>query len=207
MFDIRKAGMLIILLALPAFFFLFLRGCTTNHYDLPYFNPLTDSNGRILVDGVDTIYYRVSGVLGVTPGGDTVTSLSLSEKISVFYLDKGGSEHEKSHLAEDRKRLLQLLEKEKDFQLLERVAESPRPDREPAVIRLYRLKDSDSWERILKTNQNHNLDGTLSQISSLVLVDPKGYIRGYYDLADTDDFERAVAEIKVLLYQKKLERE
>ncbi|ODS78661.1 MAG: hypothetical protein ABS46_16770 [Cytophagaceae bacterium SCN 52-12] len=205
MFDFRKAGMLIVLLALPAFFFLFLRTCTTNHYGLPYFHPLTDSTGRVVINGQDTAYYQVYGVLGVTPGGDTINYRALIGKISAFYLGGGGDGEKKDRLSEDRKRLAEILGNEKDFQILERAEEGPGENGEGAgVIRVATGPGLSSWENILKIDEKDSAEGTLYESSSLVLVDGERYIRGYYDLSDTEDFDRAVAEIKVLSYQKKI---
>ncbi len=203
MFDIRKAGMLIVLLALPAFFFLFLRTCATNHYDLPYFHPLADSAGRVIFDGKDTVYYQVSGVLGVTLGGDTVTSRVLGGKITAFYL--GGDSDGENRLSEYKSRLVEILANERDFQLLERIRSGHDGSGEvPAVIRVESGTGLGSWESILKIDEKNGSAGTLYENSSLVLVDGERYIRGYYDLSDTDDFDRAAAEIKILSYQKKI---
>lgn len=205
MFDFRKAGMLIVLLAFPAFFFLFLRTCGTNHYDLPYFHPVTDSDGHVTLNGADTVYYQVSGVLGITPGGDTVTSQSLEGKITAFYLGGGDDGAKESRLSEDKGRLLEILANEKDFQLLERTWDR---DEEigggPAPVKIRSGSSAESWEEVLKIGGKPGPAGTLYANSSLVLVDGEGYIRGYYDLSDTDDFDRALAEIKILSYQKKI---
>lgn len=205
MFDIRKAGMLIVLLAFPAFFFLFLKTCGTNHYDLPYFHPLADSAGRVVFDGADTVYYQVSGVLGVTPRGDTVTSRRLEGKITAFYLGGSSDPVKENRLSEDRSRLLEILSGEKDFQLLERTGEQDvEAGGGPALITIKSGSAPDHWEEVLKIGEKPGPEGTLYAAGSLVLVDGEGYIRGYYDLSDTDDFDRAIAEIKVLSYQKKI---
>lgn len=204
MFNIKKAGMLIVLLAFPAFFFLFLRTCGTNHYDLPYFHPLADSADRVVVDGKDTVYYRVSGVLGITSAGDTVTADLLEGRVNAFY--RGGDNPAmEAHLAEERTRLVERLAKEENFQFLERAGRENREDTPgAAVVRLAAAGDESRWEDILKIDEKNNSSGTLYGNSSLVLVDGARHIRGYYDLSDPDDFDRALAEIKILLYQKKL---
>ncbi len=204
MSNIRKAGMLIVLLAFPAFFFLFLRGCGTNHYDLPYFYPLSDSAGRVVFDGADTVYYRVSGVLGVTPGEDTVTSGVLDGRINAFY-PGGDNLAEEDHAGEEKSRLLERLEKEGSFQFLERAGRGGQEDRSaPTIIRLAAVEGADPWEGILKIDEKNASGGTLYENSLLVLVDGERHIRGYYDLSDPEDFDRALAEIKILLYQKSL---
>ena len=84
MFNIRKAGMLIILLALPAFFFLFLKVLGTNHYDLPRFHPLRDAAGSIVTDHGDTAYYAITSPLGLDIGGDTVDAGVLDDHFTFF---------------------------------------------------------------------------------------------------------------------------
>lgn len=54
-----KAGMLTVVLVLPALVVLFLRGFAENHFQLPYLIPLTDSLGRVAMNGKDTVFYQV----------------------------------------------------------------------------------------------------------------------------------------------------
>ncbi len=54
-----KAGMLTVVLVLPALVILFLHGFAENHFQLPYLVPLTDSSGRVAINGKDTVFYQV----------------------------------------------------------------------------------------------------------------------------------------------------
>jgi len=56
-----KAGLLTLVLVLPALIVLFLHGFSENHFKLPYYTPLTDSTGRVLMNGKDTLFYQVPG--------------------------------------------------------------------------------------------------------------------------------------------------
>ena len=54
-----KAGMLTLVLVLPALVILFLHGFAENHFQLPYLVPVTDSSGIISMNGKDTVFYQV----------------------------------------------------------------------------------------------------------------------------------------------------
>jgi protein SCO1/2 len=54
-----KAGMLTLVLALPAFLILFLHSFGENHFELPYFVPAVDSTGQTILNGKDTVFYQV----------------------------------------------------------------------------------------------------------------------------------------------------
>lgn len=54
-----KAGMLTLVLALPAFIVLFLHSFGENHFELPYYVPAVDSTGKVIFDGKDTVFYQV----------------------------------------------------------------------------------------------------------------------------------------------------
>jgi len=204
MSGIKRAGMLLALLAAPAFFFLFLKTCGTNHYDLPYFHPLKDAAGHVILKGSDTVYYQVSGVLGIAPDGDTITSAILEGHVNAFYLGPGNPEIG-DRSTENRNRILDRLASEDTFQFIERVAQ---PDMKgyasPAVVTVKEASDLNRWEDLLKVGKKYGTNGTFYENSSLVLVDSERYIRGYFDLSDPDDFDRSIAEVKVLLYNKRL---
>jgi protein SCO1/2 len=51
--------MLTLVLVLPALVILFLHGFAENHFQLPFFVPITDSAGKVLMTGKDTVFYRV----------------------------------------------------------------------------------------------------------------------------------------------------
>lgn len=188
--------MLIVLLALPAFFFLFLKTCSTNHYDLPYFNPEYGPGNRVLLNGSDTVYYKVSGVIGVDPKGDTVLSEVLDGYVNVFFTGSGDP-GTKERLEEEKERLIGRLGDAGHVQYLEKGTDMTARGR-------IRLENAPDWETLLKMGKSNGESRTFSPEASLVLVDGRRHIRGYYDLLDADDFDRAIAEIKILLYQEKI---
>jgi protein SCO1 len=54
-----KAGMLTLLLVLPAFIILFLHGFAENHFKLPYLVPKLDTNGSVIMNKKDTVFYQI----------------------------------------------------------------------------------------------------------------------------------------------------
>ncbi|MDF7818188.1 hypothetical protein P1X15_11305 [Runella sp. MFBS21] len=57
-----KAGLLTIVLVLPALVLLFLHLFAENHFKLPYLVPLKDTTGAVKMMGKDTVFYKVPGV-------------------------------------------------------------------------------------------------------------------------------------------------
>lgn len=204
MSGIKKAGMLIILLAFPAFFFLFLKTCGTNHYDLPYYHPLLSDN-EVILRGADTVYYQVSGILGVTSEGDTVSSDVLTDRVNVFFL-KGQYDEGATAMERYKTRILDKLEHEEKCLFFERYRQGNGGDTGESR-RVFVQQPSENypgWEILLRIDENQNVGRTFSPNSSLILVDGKHHIRGYYDLTDPAEFDRVLAEIKVLLYQMEI---
>ena len=56
-----KAGILTLVLVMPALVVLFLHGFAENHFKLPYLVPTIDSTGQVKMSGKDTLFYQVPG--------------------------------------------------------------------------------------------------------------------------------------------------
>jgi len=82
-----KAGVLTLVLVLPAFLILFFHGFAENHFQLPYLIPLTDSGGNVSMRGQDTLFYQVPSTSGtvirVVGFFDKETSSLVSENFSI----------------------------------------------------------------------------------------------------------------------------
>ncbi|AYQ34106.1 hypothetical protein [Runella sp. SP2] len=101
-----KAGMLTLVLALPAFIVLFLHSFGENHFELPYFVPAVDAAGKPILNGKDTVFYQVpSAVQGsikvagfFNPDSDAVVrqhfdrAKKLFDKEASFSVEKGTPE-------------------------------------------------------------------------------------------------------------------
>lgn len=202
---LKRAGMLIILLAFPALFFIFLKTCGTNHYDLPYFHPVVEPSGEVSLKGQDTVYYQVSGVIGLGVADDTILSKVLDNKVNVFFgVDPNAEKNTRWEIHQNR--LIEKLSNETDVAYYERYSNTSNDfEFNPVITYVQEIEgESTNWESIFKLNETSANGRTFLLHQTLILVDGQRRIRGYYNLADSDELDRALAEIKILLYQRKI---
>jgi protein SCO1/2 len=205
---IRKAGMLMILLAFPAFFFLFLKFFGTNHYDLPYYYPQRDSKGSVLVVDGDTLYYQLNGVIGVlTDAADTVFSERLDKWNTAFILGgKDPSINERLRRISERlvERTVHL--ERTQFIISDSLWDGPFGDTSRVLRIASAVASENRLKELLKVDTIPADKETFLPKTSLVLVDGHRRIRGYYDLLDPQEFDRVIAEMKVLEHQDKVSK-
>lgn len=161
-----KAGMLTLVLVLPALVILFLHGFAENHFQLPYLIPLTDSSGKVSMNGKDTLFYQVPNT-----DGDQIKIISFISKNASNQLKQQYSRVEK--LASGDVILENIVGSETEREAIQTYRVSP-------------LKKEKSLETIPYNEQ-------------FVLLDKKGYIRGFYDGTNPEDVDRLTAEVKILL--------
>lgn len=87
-----KAGLLTLVLVLPALIVIFLHVFTENHFTLPYVQPLVDSTGKVVINGTDTVFYqiptavdkkiKVTAFFGPSPSAQLVQQFSRVEKLA-----------------------------------------------------------------------------------------------------------------------------
>lgn len=87
-----KAGLLTLVLVLPALIVIFLHVFTENHFTLPYVQPLVDSTGKVVVNGMDTVFYQipiaadqkisVTAFFGSNPSTQLIQQFSRVEKLA-----------------------------------------------------------------------------------------------------------------------------
>jgi protein SCO1/2 len=87
-----KAGLLTLVLVLPALIVLFLHGFAENHFTLPYLQPLVDSTGTVVMNGLDTVFYQVPKAVeknikvvaffGENPSNQLIQQFSRVEKLA-----------------------------------------------------------------------------------------------------------------------------
>lgn len=87
-----KAGLLTLVLVLPALIVLFLHGFAENHFRLPYLLPLVDSTGKVVMNGQDTVFYQVPTAVeknikvvaffGKNPSNQLIQQFSRVEKLA-----------------------------------------------------------------------------------------------------------------------------
>jgi protein SCO1/2 len=161
-----KAGMLTLVLVLPALVILLLHGFAENHFQIPYLVPLTDSSGKISMNGKDTLFYRVPS----TDRGQI--------KIVSFF-----AKSDSKQLIQQYSRVEKLAS---DDVLLVNIDGNEGEKEATQKYRVSLLKKEKSLETIPYNEQ-------------FVLLDKKGYIRGFYDGTNPEEVDRLSAEVKILL--------
>jgi protein SCO1 len=220
---IRKAGLLIVLLVVPAFIFIFLKLFGTNHFELPTYHPVLDavSGKALLMDG-DTVYYAVAGLsLSTLSDGLNQTEQVLTNKFSVVGYLPATCTDTCQRMVTQLKRIQELHETIAQVQILTLQPKPADTGGSPASNPDDLPTTTDSWKVLTGTQQQINdamhrvfrLDAevtmgrqTILPDKRLILVDGQRRIRGYYHALDPEDINRLMAEIKVLEYSKSLDK-
>jgi len=229
--NLKQAGILLLLLALPAFLFLFLRSTGENHFAINRYYPLIDStsgqvkltkrmlNGREITD---TLFHTVPDFRLTNQEGQAFTGTQLKGKVFVadFFFTRcpGMCKKMSSQLARVQERYLNNL----DVQIVS-FSVDPENDTVPALQQyagIYGVRP-DKWQlltgekaQIYKlakygyfvTAKEHdpeatNIEDQFVHTDKFVLVDKGGHIRGYYDGTNRKDVDRLITEIEILLQE------
>ncbi|GAB3169907.1 SCO family protein [Telluribacter humicola] len=216
----RKAGLLIILLAVPAFIFVFLKLFGINHYDLPTFHPVRDpTTGEVALNGSDTVYYTINGLkLSDVRTGEAFTEANLRGKFSVVHLLPAECGDTCQKALAQLSRVHDLTQTIPQLQVIS-IKETGNATPELDSLLKQNGANPNSWivvsgnpeevskaaGEVLRLNVNIP-EGmqTISLSNRLILIDGNRYIRGYYDAREIDEVDRLMAEIKVLEYSQSL---
>lgn len=203
----RKAGLLIVTLVIPALIFTFLQFFANNHYDLPYYHPLVAPNGSAVNEKGDTVYHQFSKLtLKQDSTGDIISEKLIGQVTVVSYLP--AECHDTCKLVLSQLERIEGLRKEipelSILTLAEKGAEKSAGDGWKVLH-----AENESIEKCLnelrfQTVIPKSKIGSLE--SKLVLIDKKGFIRGYYDGSDATEIDRLMAEIKILDYEEKIKK-
>jgi protein SCO1/2 len=206
----RKAGLLIVTLVIPALIFTFLQFFANNHYDLPYYHPLAAPNGSVVNEKGDTVYHQFSKLaLEQDSAGDVIRENLIGQVTVVSYLPEECQDT--CQLVLSQLERIKGLRKQIPYLSILTLAEN---GAESAV-----KSNGDGW-RVL-TAKHESLEECLDELrfqtvipkgrvgsfeSKLVLLDKKGFIRGYYEGSDATEIDRLMAEIKILHYEEKIKK-
>lgn len=188
--NIKKAGLLIGLLASPALVFLYLVTFTTNHYDLPYFFPLQDDQtGEYIMAGQDSVYYTADLTLVYTASEAETCKANLISLLPEVC---------------DEDCQLQIMNYMKVREIMEGFTDNcshifygTALTDLVASAEIVNAKLIDSLQRGQLTDML-KLESDKANGAETVLLDGEGRIRGYYKLNDKAELDRLSAEIKVL---------
>ena len=221
----RQTILLGLLLLVPVLAFLFLYGFGRNHYALPTYLPEQADSVRSSAGGWqrDTVFHRVRTFRLRTAGGQSLTSVELSQGLYVVQFYAPGEASQPAS------------------RVLARLQEHFRPDARVRLLTLVPSAESAAATsaQLARLNEQYGtINGkwffgaapvdTLRQLAKeefgqtalrpehlpfrpatepgnllpgrLLLVDNTQHVRGYYDAADKYEVERLITEINVLLY-------
>lgn len=202
----KKASVLIILLVFPTLFYVILSKGTHKLLDLPYYGPksLEASTDK----KPDTLYYRVPGFSFYSLDSSAINLDSYDSNIVVlnFYnLEKGRL----SEITNNEITIIQNKFKDKGFiKVLSLNANRLDGDLFDAFQKT-QLTDKNFWhygfqtktdiDQFAKEGLLCNANQLDSLVSTLVLIDTKHNIRGYYNCVNKDDVKKVIDDISILI--------
>ncbi len=224
-----KAGILLGILVIPAFVFVFLNTFGENRFDLPYYFPVLDESGKIVMSEGDTVFHQAPDFVLTAQDGDTFRLNDLARDIKVvnFFFSRCGTICPLMNSTIDR---VARNFKDKDPLHFLSVTVDPEFDT-PEILRNYArdnqyhlqnrsfLTGDKSYiydlairgfklpvaDASMYDAEVRNIDEQFIHSEKVLLLDGQNYIRGIYDGVDKEDAERLKLEIKVLLDLKEKE--
>lgn len=206
-----KAGLLIVTLVIPALVFTFLRFFATNHYNVPYYFPLTNENGKAVMNKNDTAFYAIEGLNVKKLNGSDLSPNPFIGKLTVVHYQPGICDDTCQIVLSNLERIYNLREKNSLLNLLTICDTIPENLKSTPAF-----SDKDGWliSKVAEADLNHVFNTTLkfqtkvpgaktnSIKSKLMLIDEDAHIRGYYNGYDPEEINRLMAEIKILNFEK-----
>jgi protein SCO1 len=219
-----KAGILLIVLGIPAFVFIFLKVFGENKFDLPHYFPELDASGEVKVVNGDTTFITVPNFT-LTDQSDEKVEFN-KDKITVvsFFFSRCGT-----ICPITNKNLLRVAETFKSNDSIDILTLTVDPVYDTSdILKKYANELGSSYKnwRFLTGDKKYiydlaikglklpvsdasdydenivDIDQTFIHSDKLLLIDTKGNIRGIYEGTNKSDIERLVVEIKVLLKNK-----
>jgi protein SCO1/2 len=229
MHKLLKAGILIILLVLPASVFLFLKGFGKNHYFLRTYYPLVDSaSGEILVrkqmkfnrEVEDTLFHQIPAFSLIDQNGKEVNATVTKNKIYIadFFFTRCTSICPK--LSTELSRVQDLFLNQPNVVLLSHTVDPEHDSVEViktyaaeygAVLGKWYFLTGDKKAIYQLAQQGYKIptvdlgpktespENMFIHSEKLILVDRDRHIRGYYDGTDPKEVDRLILETKILL--------
>ncbi len=220
---IVKAGILIVLLVVPALVFIFLKTFGENKFDLPYFFPEVNSNGTVKVVDGDTLFHQIPDfTLNTSNGEDFSLNKKASElKVVSFFFTRCGttcpitnkylSRIVDNFKGDSRIKIISItVDPEHDTEeVLAEYAKSlsnsltnwyfltgDKKTIYDLAIKEFKLpvSDASSYDSLIT-----NIDETFIHSDKLILLDEKNFVRGIYSGTNNEETDRLKLEIKVLL--------
>ncbi|MGV3557540.1 SCO family protein [Larkinella arboricola] len=218
-----KAGTLLLLLVVPAFIFLFLKIFGENQFTLQTFFPVIDAKtGKIETrpaqntffgsKAQDTVFYAIPEIVGTLPDKKGFSTNLLKGKPYIASFIGLDCDTTCSKVAAQLNRVQDIFAERPEVMLLsyvdrDSVAEHLRksyevqPDKwliaKPDTLETTFI--AEQYYRIKQRPMTGRKNETFTLYEGLVLIDPEGHIRGFYNGTDKEDIDRLVLETRVLL--------
>ncbi|GAB3322271.1 hypothetical protein GCM10027299_17780 [Larkinella ripae] len=218
-----KAGILLLLLVVPAFIFLFLKVFGDNRFTLQTFFPVIDAKtGKIetrpaqqhLLGGEtqDTVFYTLPHIAGKLPDQKLFSTTALKGKLYIASFFGLSCDTTCAKVAGQLNRIQDVFIQKPDVMLVSYVDQDSvtrqvmasyevRPDKwliaKPDTLETTFI--AEQYYRIKQRPLVGRKHETFTLYEGLVLIDEEGHIRGFYNGTDKTDVDRLVLETRVLL--------
>lgn len=218
-----KAGILIIILGVPALSFVFLKIFGNNNFDLPYFFPVLDDKDEVVIVNGDTSFVRLEAFTLEDQNSETYSFDNGKIRVVSFFFSRCGSICPILNA-----NLFEVADSFKDQDKVEFVGLTVDPKHDtPAVLKEYGkvfnieklnyklltgdkakiydiclgtfklpVADASEYDKTIK-----DVDEMFIHSDRVILVDTEGFVRGIYTGTDKEEVDRLRLEIKVLLSQ------
>lgn len=219
-----KAGILVLVLVVPALVFLFLKNFGQNHYSLRTYYPVKVDT--IVVDGeekLDTAFHVIPPFDLVSQSGEKITNSTFDNSIYVadFFYTKCPNVCPK--MSSQLSRVQDAFENNEDVKILSHTVD-PNFDSTKVLSdygSAYGAKEGKWFFVTGDKKQIYDLarygyfvsatEGTggsedFLHSEKFVLIDKEGHIRGYYNGTDSEEVDRLILEIRILLYQDNVKK-
>lgn len=213
----KKVLILGLLLLVPIFLFLFLKGFGTNHYSLPTYYPAIDQSTELpIIKNGDTVFQKIPDFKFVSQEGKTVTQEDLNNIYVANFFFASCQDVCKKMSAQ----MVRVNEAFRNNPQVKLVSYTVDPERDSvAVLKQYaEMYQADPAKWLFLTGSKKELY-TLAQTGykvsamqapgsvpdfihseKLILVDKEKHVRGIYDGTNSQDVDRLITELTVLLH-------
>lgn len=206
-----KAGLLIVTLVIPALIFTFLRYFATNHYEIPFYFPQFNPSGEVMISNGDTVYYQINPKYLKSLKGNALSTDQFRNGLTVVNYAPEICDDSCKIIRDQLARIKTLGDGISGLKVItiteERQVSSGDDEtianREGWSVAMF---PKDKQREVLM--ETFKLGTTIPKFEmalpeqKLMLVDRDGCIRGYYMGADKAEFDRLMAEIKILNYEE-----
>ncbi|MFC5410584.1 SCO family protein [Larkinella bovis] len=218
-----KAGILLLLLVVPAFIFLFLKVFGENRFTLQTFFPMIDpKTGKIETRPArspllgetnhDTVFYTLPLIVGKLPDQQPFSTAQLKGKLYVASFLGLDCDTTCARVTGQLNRIQDIFSDKPEIRLVSYVdrdsvaqqvlkSQDVRPDKwliaKPDSLKTTFI--AEQYYRIKQRPMTGRKNETFTLYEGLVLVDGEGHIRGFYNGTEKTDVDRLVLETRVLL--------